>query len=74
MYVRKVMGKLIGKYFYTFIVKTFSVDISSIFLQTVEDSVVYSSTTFTWRKTDKVEQRSSRKAEEKTVYTGVRDL
>ncbi|XP_031606681.2 uncharacterized protein LOC116328927 [Oreochromis aureus] len=42
--------------------------------QTVEDSVVYSSTTFTWRKTDKVEQRSSRKAEEKTVYTGVRDL
>ncbi|XP_023008521.2 uncharacterized protein LOC101467488 [Maylandia zebra] len=41
--------------------------------QTVEDSVVYSSTTFTWRKTDKVEQMSSRKAEE-TVYTGVRDL
>uniref|UniRef100_A0A3B4G2I0 Ig-like domain-containing protein n=1 Tax=Pundamilia nyererei TaxID=303518 RepID=A0A3B4G2I0_9CICH len=39
----------------------------------VFNSVIYSSTTFTWRKTDKVEQMSSRKAEE-TVYTGVRDL
>ncbi|XP_030595564.1 signal-regulatory protein beta-2-like [Archocentrus centrarchus] len=39
--------------------------------QKVEDSVVYSAATFTWNKTTKVPQRSSRQAEKETIYSDV---